>query len=146
MVRPRRRRSSGLRGAAFTMEFVLPARQGAASRRRVEARGWPIRVGDAVHGGLAVMGARRGTSRGSKKRVPTEALDPSLGTRLEMDRRVWNAPPPLDTLHTKAPEVMKAPLRAYYNFVTLGQGYDKPDGPWTRALVDRARRGTTNVV
>jgi hypothetical protein len=57
-----------------------------------------------------------------------------------------NAPPPLQNLHPKALEVMKAPPRACYNFVTLGPGYDKRDGPWTRALVDRARRGTPNVV
>jgi hypothetical protein len=63
-----------------------------------------------------------------------------------MDRRVWNAPPPFRILHPKALEVMKAPPRACYNFVTLAQGYDKLDGPWTRALVDRARRETTNVV
>ena len=41
---------------------------------------------------------------------------------------------------------MKAPSGAYYNFVTLNQAYDKLHGPWTRALVDRARRETTNVV
>ena len=72
----------------------------------------------------------------SKKRAPTEALDPSLGARLEMDRRVWNAPPPYRILHPKAPEVMKPPPQACYNFVTLVQGYDKRDGPWTRALLD----------
>jgi hypothetical protein len=89
------------------------------------------------------------TERGSKKRAPTEALDPSLGARLEMDRRVWNAPPPVGILDPKAPQVMKAPPRDCYNFVTLGQDYDKRDGPWTRALRalgDRARRGTTDVV
>src|SRR5919199_5077637 len=95
---------------------------------------------------LVRMGERWGRGRGKKKRAPREALDPSLGARLEMDRRVWNAPPPVAILHPKAPGVMKAPPQACYNFVTPGQRYDKLDGPWTRALVDRARRGTTNVV
>ena len=49
-----------VRGETFTMEFVLPPRRGAARRRRFAARGQPHRVGDAVHGGLVVMGARRG--------------------------------------------------------------------------------------
>jgi PAS domain-containing protein len=49
-----------VRGETFTMEFVLPPRRGAARRRRFAARGQPNRVGDAVHGGLVVMGARWG--------------------------------------------------------------------------------------
>ena len=60
----------------------------AASKRM----GGRFRVGAAVHGGRVVMGTRRGKEKGSKKRAPTEALDPSLGARLEMDRRVWDAP------------------------------------------------------
>jgi hypothetical protein len=43
----------------------------------------------------------------------------------------------------KAPEVMKAPPQDCYNCVIPGRGYDKRDEPWTRALVDWARRGTT---
>src|SRR5436305_13874938 len=57
-----------------------------------------------------------------------------------------NAPPPFDNLHPKASEVMNAPREACYNFVASGQGYDKRHGPWTRTLVDRARRGSTNAV
>src|SRR5205085_5308926 len=45
----------------------------------------------------------------------------------------------------KAPEVMTAPPQDCYNFVTIGRSYDKRDEPWTRALVDWARPGTTNV-
>jgi hypothetical protein len=54
--------------------------------------------------------------------------------------------PPFKSLHPKVPEVMKALPQACYNFVKPVQGYDKPDGPWTRVLVDRSRRGTANVV
>ena len=46
------------RGETFTMEFLLPPRRGAARRRRFEARGRPIRVGDTVHGGLIILRAR----------------------------------------------------------------------------------------
>ena len=38
---------------------------------------------------------------------------------------------------------MKASPQGCYNFVTAGRGYDKRDEPWTRALGDWARRGTT---
>jgi two-component system CheB/CheR fusion protein len=46
------------RGETFTMEFLLPSQRGAARRRRFEARGRPIRVGDTVHGSLVVLRAR----------------------------------------------------------------------------------------
>jgi hypothetical protein len=41
-----------------------------SSCRRVEVRGWPIRVGDAVHGGLAVMVHAAGPSGAAKNGRP----------------------------------------------------------------------------
>ena len=117
-----------------------------SSCRRVEVRGWPIRLGDAVHTGLVVMGARRGPSGAAKNGRPQKPSTLLWAPAWRWTGASGTLPLHFRILHPKAPEVMKAPPRACYNFVTLVQGYDKRDGPWTRALVDRAHRETTNVV
>ena len=133
------------RGETFTMAFHLATSAGSGVTR-------PLRSAWAAdpRGQCCPWRTRQertlGNGEGHKEAGAHRSPRPFPGHPPADGQARLERSPPLQTLHPNAPEVMTVRPQACYNFVTLGQDYDKLHGPWTSALVDRVRRATTNVV
>ena len=119
-----------VRGETFTIESsYCPAGRGATSPLRsawaAEPRGrycpWRTRRHGRTPGKVKVEGQEKTGAHRSPRPFPGH---PPADGQARLERS-----PPFRILRPKVPEVVKDPPQAYYNFVTAGQGYDKPDGP-----------------
>jgi hypothetical protein len=127
------------RGETFTMAFHLATSAGSGVTR-------PLRSAWAAdpRGQCCPWRTRQertpGNGEGHKEAGAHRSPRPFPGHPPADGQARLERSPPLQTLHPNAPEVMTVRPQACYNFVTLGQDYDKLHGPWTSALVGRGGR------